>query len=78
MKRWLMTFALLLASLVALHSTDTPVSHRVLVTDYGGNRVCIVSAKEEIEWEYPAQTPQDCWLLPNGNVLFARSRARRR
>jgi S-formylglutathione hydrolase FrmB len=51
----------------------TPISHRLLVTDYGANRVCIVSASGEIEWEYPATTPQDCWLLANGNVLFSQS-----
>ena len=55
----------------ALHAADAPVSHRLLITDYGGNRVCILSAKGEIEWEYPASTPQDCWMLANGNVLFS-------
>jgi hypothetical protein len=35
--------------------------------------VCILSAAGEIEWEYPATTPQDCWLLANGNVLFSQS-----
>jgi hypothetical protein len=61
----------LLASLAALHAADTPISHRVLCTDYKGNRVVIVSASGDIEWEFPAKTPQDCWLLPNGNVLFS-------
>ena len=65
--------ALLLAPLFAMHAADAPTSHRLLVTDYGGNRVCILSAKGDIEWEYPATTPQDCWLLANGNVLFSQS-----
>ena len=64
---------LLLASLSAMHAADGPASHRLVVTDYGGNRVCIVSASGEIEWEYPATTPQDCWMLANGNVLFSQS-----
>jgi hypothetical protein len=63
--------ALLIAPLAALHAEDAPISHRVLCTDYKGNRVVILSAKGDIEWEFPAKTPQDCWLLPNGNVLFS-------
>ncbi len=47
------------------------VSHRFLCTDYKGDRVVIVSAKGDIEWEHPAKTPQDCWVMPNGNVLFS-------
>jgi hypothetical protein len=58
------------ASFSSLKAEDK-ISHRLLVTDYGGNRVCIVAASGEIEWEYPATTPQDCWLLANGNVLFS-------
>jgi len=71
MKPTLTLLTALVLTLTSLHAADTPVSHRILLTDYGGNRVCIVSAKGDIEWEYPAQTPQDCWLLPNGNVLFS-------
>jgi hypothetical protein len=63
--------ALLLAPLAALHAADATVSHRVLCTDYKGNRVVILSAKGDIESEFPAKKPQDCWLLPNGNVLFS-------
>ncbi len=63
--------ALLFAPLAALDAADAPISHRVLCTDYKGNRVVILSATGDIEWEFPANTPQDCWLLPNGNVLFS-------
>jgi len=63
--------ALLLVPLAALHAADAPISHRVLCTDYKGNRVVILSAKGDIEWEFSAKTPQDCWLLPNGNMLFS-------
>jgi outer membrane protein assembly factor BamB len=41
-----------------------------LCCDYGGGKVCVVSAEGKIEWEYPCKNPQDCWLLPNGNYLF--------
>jgi len=41
-----------------------------LCCDYQGNKVAIVAADGSVEWEFAAQTPQDCWLLPNGNVLF--------
>jgi hypothetical protein len=44
--------------------------HRFLCCDYQGNKVAIVAADGSVEWEYAAQTPQDCWMLPNGNVLF--------
>src|SRR5947209_5497741 len=44
--------------------------HRFLCCDYQGNKVAIVAADGSVEWEFAAQTPQDCWLLPNGNVLF--------
>ena len=71
MKYILILAALLLVPLAAMHAADAPISHRVLLTDYKGNRVVIVSAKGDIEWEFPAKTPQDCWLLPNGNVLFS-------
>src|SRR5436189_3314991 len=50
--------------------TAKPVRHRFLCCDYQGNKVSIVAADGSVEWEYPTQTPQDCWMLPNGNVLF--------
>ena len=71
MKSRLLLIALLLAAPFALLKAEDKVSHRLLVTDYVGNRVCIVSASGGIEWEHPATTPQDCWLLANGNVLFS-------
>ncbi|MHC4639365.1 MAG: beta-propeller domain-containing protein, partial [Planctomycetota bacterium] len=36
-----------------------------------GNMIWIVSAEGNIEWEYPAQRPQDVWQLSNGNILFS-------
>ncbi len=43
----------------------------ILCCDYGGDRVTILSAAGEIEWQVEAKHPQDCWRLPNGNILFA-------
>ena len=39
--------------------------------DYGGNKVCFVDGEGKITWQYPAQRPQDVWVLPNGNLLFS-------
>ncbi|HEY6168733.1 MAG TPA: hypothetical protein VI454_11885 [Verrucomicrobiae bacterium] len=41
-----------------------------LCCDYGGGKVCVVSAEGKIEWQYDCKNPQDCWRLPNGNYLF--------
>ena len=48
----------------------TSARHRFLCCDYQGNKVAIIAADGSIEWEFAAETPQDCWLLANGNVLF--------
>jgi outer membrane protein assembly factor BamB len=46
-------------------------AHPYLCCDYTGDKVCVVSVDGKIEWELPLKKPQDCWLLPNGNFLFA-------
>lgn len=51
-------------------AAETPARHRFLCCDYQGNKVAIVAPDGAIEWEFATQTPQDCWMLPNGNVLF--------
>jgi hypothetical protein len=54
-----------------LHARPTsPRRHWFLCCDYQGGKVAIVSAEGTVEWEFAAETPQDCWLLANGNVLF--------
>ena len=53
-----------------LDAAETSTRHRFLCCDYQGNKVAMVAADGSVEWEFAAQTPQDCWLLPNGNVLF--------
>ncbi len=54
-----------------------PFGRRVLVSDYGGDKVAIVSAEGDVEWQYPAIKPQDVWMLANGNVLFSHLRGAR-
>jgi len=44
---------------------------RFLNCDYNGGHVSIVAADGSIEWQVDVKNPQDCWMLPNGNVLFA-------
>jgi hypothetical protein len=47
------------------------VRHRFLCCDYSGGQVCIVGADGKLEWRIEARQPQDCWMMPNGNILFA-------
>lgn len=54
---------------VFAQAADT-AARRFLCCDYNANQVCIVAADGSIEWRYEAKNPQDCWQLPNGNILF--------
>lgn len=63
----------LLLPLVTRAADPVPVKHRFLCADYVGNKVAIIAADGSVEWEIPAVTPQDCWMLPNGNVLYCES-----
>ena len=44
--------------------------HRFVCTDYTQGKVFVVSESGEIEWSYDAETANDVWALPNGNLLF--------
>lgn len=57
-------------------ATADPASfgRRVLLSDYGGNKIAIVAADGRTEWEHAAVKPQDVWQLANGNVLFSHLR----
>ncbi|KAB2668746.1 MAG: hypothetical protein DVB31_06390 [Verrucomicrobia bacterium] len=55
---------------LAVGSAEGPVRHRFLCCDYQGNRIAIVAADGTVEWDFAGTNPQDCWMLPNGNVLF--------
>lgn len=52
-------------------SAAESIKHRFLCCDYTGGQVCIVNTEGNIEWRIEAKEPQDCWLLPNGNILYA-------
>jgi len=45
-----------------------------LCGDYVKGRVCLVSAQGQVDWEYPAKSVADVWVLPNGNFLFTTGR----
>jgi hypothetical protein len=64
--------SLLLAVVFGVWSAGSLLAARpILCCDYGGGRVTILSATGEIQWQVQAKNPQDCWQLPNGNILFA-------
>lgn len=44
--------------------------HPFACTDYTQGKVFLVSAAGQAEWEYPAPSCNDLWVLPNGNLLF--------
>ena len=56
--------------LLPLGSVQAGAAHRFLCCDHNGGKVAVVSAEGAIEWEYACRSPQDCWRLPNGNLLF--------
>ena len=56
---------------------ERPVRHSFLCSDIGAQRVFIISAAGEIEWEYPADQCTDAWMLEGGNVLMSFTGAKR-
>jgi hypothetical protein len=49
----------------------TPTNgHTFACADYTQGKVFIVALDGKIEWEYPAASCDDLWVLPNGNLLF--------
>jgi len=57
----------LLLSAIALMSAPT---HRFVCADYTQGKVFVVDAQGKVEWSYDAETANDVWALPNGNLLF--------
>lgn len=49
---------------------QTGKGHRFACTDYSGGKVFIVNEAGKVEWECPAKSCNDLWVLPNGNLLF--------
>jgi hypothetical protein len=54
----------------APQAASTGAGHPFVCTDYTQGKVFIVSAEGKIEWDYPAPSCNDVWILPNGNLLF--------
>ena len=61
---------LLISFAVSVFASAALAAHPFLCCDYGGGKVCAVSAEGKIEWQWDCKAPQDCWKLPNGNYLF--------
>ena len=51
-------------------AANSPTTHSFACTDYSAGKVFLVSGEGKIEWEYPAASCNDLWVLPNGNLLF--------
>jgi hypothetical protein len=58
-----------LLSLATLTAHAEP-GHRFACTDYTQGKVFIVNEAGKVEWDYPAPSCNDLWVLPNGNLLF--------
>jgi outer membrane protein assembly factor BamB len=63
MKQWI--FLLAFSGLLSAGQ-----GHRFVCTDYTQGKVFVVSESGEIEWSYDAETANDVWALPNGDLLF--------
>ncbi|MSU63078.1 MAG: hypothetical protein EXS31_11915 [Pedosphaera sp.] len=44
--------------------------HRFACADYTQGKVFIVAADGKVEWEHPAPSCNELWVLPSGNLLF--------
>lgn len=66
--------AVMAADQTAFPAAEQPVQtgkgHPFVCTDYSQGKVFIVSADGKAEWEYKAESCNDLWVLPNGNLLF--------
>jgi hypothetical protein len=72
--------ALCLVSVAAVCGQEAPKAgaaavqqgqgHPFACADYSQGKVFLVSAQGKVEWEYPAPSCDEIWLLPNGNLLF--------
>ena len=67
------TLVFFLTSMFLVNTTGAAAAEgrRFLCCDHDGGTVSIVAADGAIEWQTEAKRPQDCWQLPNGNILFA-------
>jgi len=74
-KRFIVLGLALAAALPALGQDEpgpiqTGKGHRFVCTDYSQGKVFIVTPEGKAEWDYPASSCNDLWVLPGGNLLF--------
>src|SRR4051812_37713420 len=62
--------SILFLALNCANAVEGQTSRSFLCCDHNGGQVCIVAADGTVEWKIEARSPQDCWKLPNGNILF--------
>src|SRR6185295_19928372 len=67
--RWIIP-AVVFITLSVLHAAEAPPKRPFLCADHNGGQVCIVNTEGNIEWRMECKAPQDCWKLPNRNILF--------
>jgi hypothetical protein len=46
------------------------LGHLFACADYSQGKVFIVGPSGQVQWEYPAPSCNELWVLPNGNLLF--------
>src|ERR1041385_2419256 len=54
----------------AAEKTPAVSGHRFACADYSQGKIFIVDTNGAVEWDYPAPSCDDLWVLPNGNLLF--------
>ncbi len=59
----------LLAAPALCRGAEAP-GRSFLCCDHNGGQVCVVAEGGAITWRMAARNPQDCWKLPNGDILF--------
>ena len=64
--------ACVLAMLLPCHfaAPAFAAEHRFACADYSQGKVFVVAADGQVEWEHPAPSCDELWVLPNGNLLF--------
>jgi hypothetical protein len=69
----LVVASLFLLGTYQAESADAPAApqgRRFACADYTQGKVFLVGADGKVEWEHPAPSCNDLWVLPNGNLLF--------
>jgi len=60
-----------LAQPAASASPQQTNGHPFACGDYSQGKLFLVGADGKVQWEYPASSCNDLWVLPNGNLLFS-------